>query len=300
MLLAALLLAAHQVYCQDTDLAVRLVDGAASHEGRVEVFTNGAWGTVCDEEFDINEASVICRMLGYSGALGAFSGAYYGRGKGKILMNQLECAGDEMDIFDCPMNATIGERDCTHGEDAGVQCNSFRLNSQNDASPVTSLPVRLTCPYNETCNSKARKRGPDTGECKPSMHVEGIVQVYYNDTWWYISAEGWDNADVNVVCGQLGYPLAFGTVSNVIHLLPRGTKVPRRTRRQFNTKLKTVLIKDVICEGAEGKLEQCGYHEFGLLRNHDKKVATARCGFRQHPSCNKNCQQGVSSYAVQV
>ena len=293
MLLAVLsLLAAHQVYGQDTDL-VRLVDGVTSHEGRVEVFANGAWGTVCDDEFDINEAHVICRMLGYSGALEAFGGAYYGRGRGKILMDQLECAGDEQDIFDCPMNASIGVSDCNHREDAGVECNSF-LFSADHASPK-SLQVRLTCPYNMSCNNKASKRGPDAGDCEPSMHVEGIVQVYYNNTWWYISADGWDNADVNVVCGQLGYPLAFDTVSNVNRLLPRGTKVPKRTRRQFNAKLKTVLMKDVLCEGTEGKLEQCARHEFGSLRNsRGNKVATARCGFRQHPSCEKKCQQEVS------
>ena len=302
MLLAVLLLLAHhsQVYSQDprysqlqadTPDLVRLVDGVTSHEGRVEVFANGAWGTVCDDEFDINEAHVICRMLGYSGALAAFGGAYYGRGRGKILMDQLECAGDEQDIFDCPMNAAIGVHDCSHREDAGVECNSFLL---SNASPEP-LQVRLTCPYNMSCNNKASKRGPDAGDCESSVHVEGIVQVYYNNTWWYISSDGWDNADVNVVCGQLGYPLAFGTVSNVNRLLPRGTKVPKRTRRQFSAKLKTVLMKDVLCKGTEGKLEQCARHEFGSLRNsRGNKVATARCGFRQHPSCDKKCQQQVS------
>ena len=284
------LLAAYQVYGQDTDL-VRLVDGVTNREGRVEVFANGAWGTVCDDKFDINEAHVICRMLGYSGALAAFGGAYYGRGKGKILMDELECAGDEQDIFDCPMNAAIGIHDCTHREDAGVECNNLLL---SDASSE-SLQVRLTCPYNMSCNNKARKRGPDAGECEASMHIEGIVQVYYNNSWWHISADGWDNADVNVVCGQLGYPLAFGTVSNIDTLLPRDTTIPKRIKRRFNAKLKTVLMKDVLCEGTEGKLEQCARHEFGSLRNsHGSKVATARCGFHQHPSCNKNCEQQVS------
>ena len=305
MLLAVLVILAHhdQVYGQDPrssqlqaatadrDL-VRLVDGITSHEGRVEVFANGVWGTVCDDEFDINEAHVICRMLGYPGALEAFGNAYYGKGKGKILMDELECAGDEQDIFDCPMNAAIGVHDCTHGEDAGVECNNLLL---SDSASSESLQVRLTCPYNMSCNNKARKRGPDAGECEASMHVEGIVQVYYNNSWWYISADGWDNADVNVVCGQLGYPLSFGTVSNLNRLLPKGTKVPKRIKRRFNTKLKTVLMKDVLCEGTEGKLEQCARHEFGSLRNsRGSKVATARCGFHQHPSCNKICQQQVS------
>lgn len=286
--LLASLLAVHRVCSQNVDL-IRLAGGATSQEGRVEVFANGVWGTVCDDGFDMKEANVVCRMLGYSGATRAFSNAHYGEGKGRILMDQLHCSGNERDIFECPMNSTIGTHNCKHDEDAGVECNGHVL---------ISFPVRLSCPYNQPCNNVARKRGPDVNECgSPTKHVEGIVQVFYNNTWWFVSADGWDRDDVNVVCGQLGYPQGFGTVSTLNRLRLNRTKVARHVKKAFNKELRTVLMRNVRCNGTESKLEQCFHHHFGKLHNPSGKVATAKCGFHHHPSCPGKCHK-VSNHAV--
>ena len=45
--------------------SLRLVDGAHSHEGRVEICMNGVWGTVCEDKWGNDDAKVACRQLGY-------------------------------------------------------------------------------------------------------------------------------------------------------------------------------------------------------------------------------------------
>ena len=100
---------------------IRLVVGSVPYEGRVEVYYNGQWGTVCDDLFDINAANVVCRQLGYPGAMQYHGRAYYGQGSGPIWLDNIACYGSETSIFNCPHNG-IGTHNCGHHEDIGVVC----------------------------------------------------------------------------------------------------------------------------------------------------------------------------------
>ncbi|XP_069449500.1 neurotrypsin isoform X3 [Ovis canadensis] len=100
---------------------IRLMDGENEKEGRVEVFINGQWGTVCDDGWTDEDATVICRQLGYKGPARARSMAYFGEGEGPIHMDNVKCTGNERSLADC-VRQDIGDHDCRHSEDAGVIC----------------------------------------------------------------------------------------------------------------------------------------------------------------------------------
>ena len=107
-------------------LDIRLMGGIQSawfYSGRVEVSQiNGTWGTVCNDRFDDREALVICKMIGYQYGK-AKSIANFGRGTGRILMDEVNCNGNETSILDCPYNGW-GRHNCGHYQDAGVECSS--------------------------------------------------------------------------------------------------------------------------------------------------------------------------------
>lgn len=49
--------------------SIRLVDGTNNLEGRIEIYINGGWGTICDDSFDDTDAAVVCRQLGLSAGM---------------------------------------------------------------------------------------------------------------------------------------------------------------------------------------------------------------------------------------
>nr|XP_054757153.1 MAM and LDL-receptor class A domain-containing protein 1-like [Lytechinus pictus] len=114
--------------CPHTDEAgvvcspgVRLTGGVTPREGTVELLYNESWGSICHTNWDIDDANVICRGLGYDRALNAVGSAFYTEGSGEILIDDVSCTGSEESVFDCG-HSPIGETACDHDEDAGVVC----------------------------------------------------------------------------------------------------------------------------------------------------------------------------------
>ena len=100
---------------------VRLVNGSTEYEGRVEVYHNGEWGTVCDDGWDLNDAQVVCNQLGFNRVAAVRHGALYGQGIGRIWLNNLNCTGAELTIENCS-HTGWGIGNCSHSKDAGMKC----------------------------------------------------------------------------------------------------------------------------------------------------------------------------------
>ncbi|KAA0720725.1 Deleted in malignant brain tumors 1 protein Hensin [Triplophysa tibetana] len=151
------------VICQ----SVKLVNGDNSCSGRVEVFHDGRWGTICDDGWDLSDAAVVCRELDCGDAIEVKGGDYFGQGSGQIWMDDVNCNGTESALKSCRSNGW-GVHDCGHYKDAGVIC---------------QLAVRLVNGIN-SCS--------------------GRVEVLHNGTWGTVCDDFWDLSDAAVVCRELG------------------------------------------------------------------------------------------------
>ncbi|XP_075345961.1 CD5 antigen-like [Mycteria americana] len=147
---------------------VRLVNGSGRCTGRVEIYYQGSWGTVCDDDWDLADAAVVCHQLGCGGAVEAASSARFGEGSGQIWLDGVTCSGDEAALWDCPARPW-GQHDCGHKEDAGVICSEF-------------LALRL----------------------QNSDGCSGRLQVFYNGTWGSICSNSMALSTVSLACKELG------------------------------------------------------------------------------------------------
>ncbi|NXL19637.1 NETR protein, partial [Setophaga kirtlandii] len=162
-------------------------------EGRVEVYHDGKWGTICDDQWDDRDAEVVCRQLGLSGTPKALSWAHYGQGSGPILLDEVQCSGNELSLDQCK-KSDWGQQNCDHIEDAGVSCDPF---TGTDIQLCQSDAVGLT-PHYLACSAEGTVRL--AGGRSPS---EGRVEVYYNGDWGTVCDDGWTDLAAQVVCRQL-------------------------------------------------------------------------------------------------
>ncbi|XP_078420601.1 scavenger receptor cysteine-rich domain-containing protein DMBT1-like [Cetorhinus maximus] len=155
------------VVCSD-HIQVRLADGGSRCAGRVELYYNGTWGTVCDDFWDLADAHVVCNQLKCGQALSATVSGWFGQGAGPIWLHNLTCAANDSVLWECP-GGRWNESDCKHKEDAGVICSEHRaVRLQNGPSPC-----------------------------------QGRVEVFYNATWGTVCADSFGKEDAEVVCKQL-------------------------------------------------------------------------------------------------
>ncbi|NXL23394.1 C163A protein, partial [Setophaga kirtlandii] len=147
---------------------MRLANGTNRCAGRVELYHHGIWGTICDDNWDLSDANVVCRQLGCGHAIKAFVSAHYGEGSGQIWLDDVNCTGAESNLWACPSRAW-GQHNCQHKEDAGVLCSDF-------------LALRLVNGNN----------------------CAGRVEVFYNGTWGGVCSNRMSLLTAATMCKHLG------------------------------------------------------------------------------------------------
>ncbi|KRZ28512.1 Neurotrypsin, partial [Trichinella pseudospiralis] len=100
---------------------VRLVNGSSIDRGRLEVKFYGIWGTVCNRDFTVHDAAVVCRMLGKQGVPIIEPYQKYGSGTGPIWLQNPGCSGDEEELTRCRIRRW-GYSKCSHDEDVALYC----------------------------------------------------------------------------------------------------------------------------------------------------------------------------------
>ncbi|XP_067881179.1 scavenger receptor cysteine-rich type 1 protein M130-like [Heterodontus francisci] len=214
---------------------LQLVNGKHRCEGRVEVFYNGTWGTVCSDTFDGPDAEVICKQL-QCGPLSSID--YYtqsfGEGSGTIWLDGMKCISHESFLWQC-QTEPWGKHNCEHRDDAGVVCSEANVAKEQ-------LHRSEDCIREYDC-----KRGlsPDSGQWLRlfggNTNCSGRVEILCNNIWGTVCDDSWDMADANVVCRQLGCGHAL--------LAPGGAT--------FSQGDGVIWLDEVKCTGSESSLADC-------------------------------------------
>ncbi|CAD5124263.1 DgyrCDS12557 [Dimorphilus gyrociliatus] len=123
-----------------TELEVRLMKGRTEMkiEGRVEVRQKGIgqWGTICNDNFDDRDATVICRMLNFEWGE-QINTISPGSNDQRIYLDELECTGDEPTLYTCHAEKW-SHHNCEHEEDSSVKCHNTTVRLRNSNKIVSS------------------------------------------------------------------------------------------------------------------------------------------------------------------
>nr|XP_054772349.1 deleted in malignant brain tumors 1 protein-like [Lytechinus pictus] len=246
-------------------------DGAPDgRQGRVEILYDGAWGTVCDSHWDVSDATVVCRMLDFDGALEATHSANFDKGSGDSILDGVRCRGSEEHLADC-MHGGFGSNVCSHEKDAGAICYSNAVTLQYCALTLCS----------STASSSSFQLHQLVRLVGGSNAAEGRVEIQQGGRWGTVCHDQWDSFDATVVCRMLGFQGALEALGSA----------------HFGKGSGEIFMDEVQCEGTELRLTDCKHNGIGEHNCAHNEDASVVCDTFQK-GCSTNRNVGVIVGAV--
>lgn len=98
--------------------------GKSKNEGRLEVYFNGEWGSVCNRNWGSWSGVIACKDLGFVGLAKVTTASHYtylGSEDSPIWLEGVRCSESHSRIRDCP-HEPFGYQPCSHDDDVGLVC----------------------------------------------------------------------------------------------------------------------------------------------------------------------------------
>lgn len=235
--------------------AVRLADGSSRAEGRLEIYHDGQWGTVCNRnQFGNNAAETVCRELGCEGSSASIISPPQSATDGMPIWTAARCEEVEDSYGNCHYG-DWGRTGCDHSSDVGIRCNSCS-----------------TC--EDFVDAGASSSGQQSGECRDGQvrlvnggeYSYGELQMWYDGQWGLVcnlrtsSYSGGTN-EAQAVCRQLGCD--YSTSYADTYYASSGTRVA---------------LSGVQCYGGETRLTECQSAAVGSGVCDVWNMARVQCG----------------------
>ncbi|XP_053387321.1 uncharacterized protein LOC123542232 [Mercenaria mercenaria] len=243
----------------------RLVNGTGPYDGRAEINVNGTWGTICDENFNIQAADLFCDLLGLRAAQ-YFTGAKYGEGNGPVFIDQLFCKDYDYSLSTCKY---LFLNECSHRRDISVVCNDCGqpdvFNWDADYFTYNGTTLFADCLYYRTYIGKLKltcdkhtQTWIKEGKCQEyrfplditeirlvngSNSTNGRVELKSLDTWGTVCDDDFGTEEANAICRMLGYPRA----------------VTYYTGAHYGQGTGPIFVDDLSCEEDASHINNCTY-----------------------------------------
>ncbi|XP_044303645.1 soluble scavenger receptor cysteine-rich domain-containing protein SSC5D-like [Varanus komodoensis] len=272
---------------------VRLVNGSSRCSGRIEVLYDGKWGTVCDDDWDLQDARVVCRQLGCQDAISAPTEAHFGRGHGPIWLDGRNCGGWEDDLRKCPRKSW-GMYGCSHNDDAGVVCSAL---PNSDSSRHGAGRVEVCCKWGTVCDAGWHLRDAQAVckelDCRNASQVfqgakyregTGPIRLQSVSCTGYetgtICDAGWDLQDAHVACREL----SCGNASKALG------------GAHFGQGSGPIWMEGVNCTGEEAFLRDCPQGPWGQHSCDHSQDASVECSAVRLASSSSRCAGRVEVF----